>query len=107
MKKSTHTPNEITFENMPQALSKVYEEVSFIRTQLSELKQNFEPKVPTELLTRNEAADWFKCNLSTIHNWTVRGILIPHGISGRVYYKRSEIEATLIAFGKNRGADNE
>lgn len=74
-----------------------------LENQIKELKQNFEPKVPTELLTRNETAELLKCDLSTIHNWTVKGKLIPYGICGRVYYKRSEIEAVLLPFGKNKG----
>ena len=88
---------------MPQAVSKVYKEVSLIRNQIEEIKNNFEPKIPVELLTRNEVAEMFKCDLSTVHNWTVRGILIPHGIANRVYYKRHELEAVLIPFGKNKG----
>ena len=32
---------EITFENMPQAVAKVYDEVSLIRNDLIELKKNF------------------------------------------------------------------
>ena len=47
MKNST-PPNEISFNNMPQAVAKVYDEVFLIRNQLAELKQNFEPKTPTE-----------------------------------------------------------
>ncbi|MDQ3022684.1 MAG: helix-turn-helix domain-containing protein [Bacteroidota bacterium] len=100
------TPNEVTFDNMPQAVAKVYDEVFLIKNQLAEIKKDFAPKVPTEYLTRNEVAEWLKCDLSTIHNWTKKGTLIPYGIGNRVYYKRNEVEAVLIPFGKNRGADN-
>ena len=102
MKNST-PPNEISFNNMPQAVAKVYDEVFLIRNQLAELKQNFEPKTPTEYLTRTQVSEMLKCDLSSVHNWTVKGLLIPYGISNRVYYKRSEVEAALIPFGKNRG----
>lgn len=78
-----------------------------LQEQLNELKQNFQPKVPDELLTRNETATFFKCDLSTIHNWSVKGILIPFGICGRVFYKRSDLESALIPFGKNKGTDHE
>lgn len=74
-----------------------------LQTQLSEIKQSFEPKKPTEYITRNELAELLKCDLSTIHNWTKKGKLIPYGIGNRVYYKRSEIEAVLLPFGKNKG----
>ena len=84
-----------------------YEEITSLfqglQNQLTEIKKNFEPKAPTEYLTRTELAEMLKCDISTIHNWTTKGILIPHGIGNRVYYKRKEVEAALLPFGKNRG----
>jgi excisionase family DNA binding protein len=71
-----------------------------LQIQLTELKQNFEPKTPTEYLTRSEVAEMLKCDLSTIHNWTKKGKLMPYGIGSRVYYKRHEVESVLIPFGK-------
>lgn len=68
-----------------------------LQSQLAELKQNFEPKAPTEYLTRSEVAEMLKCDLSTIHNWTKKGKLIPYGVGNRVYYKRSEVESAIIA----------
>jgi excisionase family DNA binding protein len=73
-----------------------------LELQLLELKQNFEPKAPAEYLTRNEVAELLKCDLSTVHNWTKRGNLIPYGIGNRVYYKRSEVEAVLVPFGRRK-----
>ena len=78
-----------------------------LQNQLTELKESFEPKTPTEYLTRAEVADLLKCDLSTLHNWTRKGKLIPYGIGNRVYFKRSEIELVLVPFGKNKGGDNE
>lgn len=95
--------NQITFENMPQAVSQVYDELFLIKAQLEELAKNFEPKTPTEYLTRTEVAEMLKCDLSTIHNWTKKGKLIPYGIGNRVYYKRNEVEAVLVPFGQNKG----
>lgn len=67
-----------------------------VKKQLEELKKNFEPKTPTEYLTRRETADLLKVDLSTIHNWTKKGKLQPYGLGGKVYYKRSEVESSLI-----------
>lgn len=67
-----------------------------LQNQLIELKQFFEPKAPSEYLTRSEVADLFKCDLSTIHNWTKKRKLKSYGIGNRVYYKRSEIESALV-----------
>jgi excisionase family DNA binding protein len=91
---------EITFENMPQAVAKVNEALSTVLTLIEDIKKNFEPKQPTELLTREEMSNLLKCDLSTIHNWTKKGKLHAYGIGNRVYYKRSEVEASLVSFGK-------
>ena len=67
-----------------------------VKKQLEELKKNFEPKTPTEYLTRKEVAELFKVDLSTIHNRVKNGKLMPYGIGGRVYFKRAEIEQAII-----------
>jgi excisionase family DNA binding protein len=87
----------ITFDNLPSAVAKVSNEVSIIRNQLEELKNSFEPKTPEENLTRDEVAKILKCDISTVHNWTAKGKLKKYGIGNRVYYKRSEVEAAIIA----------
>lgn len=78
-----------------------------LQNQIKELKQNFEPKTPTEYITRSELAEMLKCDLSTIHNWCKKGKIQPYGIGNRVYFKRSEIEAVLLPFGKKKGANDE
>ena len=88
----------------PEQITSLFEG---LQNQISDLKQNFEPKIPTEYLTRSEVAEMLKCDLSTIHNWTKKGKLIPYGIGNRVYYKRHEVEAVLIPFGKNKGGEHE
>ena len=77
----------------PEQITSLFEG---LQNQITELKQNFQPKVPTEYLTRNELAEMLKCDLSTIHNWTKKGKIKPYGIGNRVYYKRSEIEKVLL-----------
>ena len=68
-----------------------------VQSQLQELKSSFQPKTPTEYLTRQEVAELFKVNLSTVHNWTKNGTLISYGMGGsRIYYKRSEIDETIV-----------
>lgn len=71
-----------------------------VKNQLEELKKNFEPKTPTEFLTKQETAELLKVNLSSINNWTKRGILQRYALSGRVYYKRSEIENAVVKLKK-------
>lgn len=67
-----------------------------VRSQLEELKKSFQPKTPEEYLTRKETAELLKINLSSLWNWTRKGRLKSYGISGKVYYKRSEVESALI-----------
>ncbi len=78
-----------------------------LQQQLTDLKKNLEPKKPTELLTRNEVAELLKVDLSTIHNWCKNGKLLPFGIGNRIYFKRSDIENTLVNLSKKKGAENE
>jgi len=91
MQKNATLIHEITYD---QLLS-LFEG---LQKQLTELKQNFEPNTPTQYLTRNELAELLKCDLSTIHNWTKKGKLIPYGIGNRVYYKRNEVESAILRF---------
>lgn len=42
-------------------------------------------------LTRQEAADYLKVDLSTIWNWTNKGKLISYSIGNRRYYNKQEI----------------
>lgn len=66
-----------------------------IKTELETLKNEFQTKEPNEFLTRNEVKDLLKVDLSTIWNWTRKGKLRAYGISGRVYYRRAEVEAAI------------
>ena len=70
--------------------------VEGIKTQLDDLKSHFQPKIPTEYLTRAEVKELLKVDLSTVHNWTKRGKLQAYGVGGRIYYKRSEIDSSII-----------
>lgn len=66
-----------------------------VKAELEELKKEFQPKEPTEYLTRNEVRDLLKVDLSTIWNWQRKGKLKAYGIGNRVYYRRDEVEAAM------------
>jgi predicted DNA-binding transcriptional regulator AlpA len=66
-----------------------------VQSQLEDLKKHFTPKEPNQYLTRSEVAKMFGVDLSTLHNWNKKKILNPIGLGSRVYYLRSEIEASL------------
>jgi excisionase family DNA binding protein len=69
-----------------------------IQNDIKELKKSMQPRTSDENLTRKEAASMLKCDISTIHNWTKKGKLIPYKLGNRVYYKRSQIESVMIPF---------
>lgn len=71
-----------------------------VKTQLNDLKTHFQPKEPTEYLTRVEVAKMLKIDLSSVHNWTKKGILNAYQIGGRVLYKRAEVESAIIKLNK-------
>ena len=77
----------------PEEVNKPVLEV--INEGFEKLLKQFQPKIPTEYLTRNEVKELLKIDLSTVHNWTKRGKLKSYGIGNRVYYKRSEVEAAI------------
>lgn len=59
-----------------------------------------------ELLTRQEAADYLKIDLSTLWKWTKESKLLSYGINGRVYYRLSEIDEALIPLNSPYGNKN-
>jgi excisionase family DNA binding protein len=87
--------NSTLIENI--SYEEILKEFKEIRDQIREIKEKFEPKKPTEYLTRNEVAEMLKCDLSTLWNWQKKGKIIPYGIGNRIYFKRSEIEEAIIS----------
>ena len=68
-----------------------------IKSKLEELEKKFQPKEPTKYVTRNFVADeMLHCDLSTVHNLTVKGILTKYQIGGRVLYIHEEVENAII-----------
>ncbi|MFY7665315.1 helix-turn-helix domain-containing protein [Flavobacterium sp.] len=66
-----------------------------VKIQLNEFLKHYKPKEPNEYLTRAEVAKMFNVDLSTVHNWCKSGKLKPLGLGARVYFLRSEVEASL------------
>ena len=82
--------NQITPEQLEKQI------IDGVKNQLNALIEHFQPKEPTEYLTRHEVANLLKVDISTVHNWTKNGKLTSYNMVGRVYYNRSEIEAAMI-----------
>ncbi len=65
-----------------------------VRVLFNELKN--ELKLTTELLTPKDVARFLKCDIKTISNWRRSGRLIAYGKGSRVYFKKHEVEQSLI-----------
>ena len=66
-----------------------------VKIQLQEFLKHLTPTQPKEYLTRQEVAKMFDVDISTVHNWCKSKRLNPLGIGSRVYFLRSEVEASL------------
>jgi hypothetical protein len=66
-----------------------------VKRQLDEFLKHFKPQQPKEYLTRQEVAKMFNVDISTVHNWCKSKRLNPLGIGSRVYFLRTEVEASL------------
>jgi len=66
-----------------------------VKTQLEELKNSF-PNPQTDYLTRKDVVKLLQINLSTLHNWTKKGILSSYSIGSRIYYRRDEVNNAIV-----------
>ena len=87
--------NAILLHNLaPKDLQELIEKT--VSKQLETFVKNVPIENPDELLTRVEASNLLKINITTLHNWTKKGNIIAYGIGNRVYYKRGELMGSLI-----------
>jgi predicted DNA-binding transcriptional regulator AlpA len=80
----------VTYEQFVKLMSDVF------REQLKEFKKELNTKADNDdLLTREQTATLLQINLSTLYHWTNKGRVKPYRLLNKVYYKRSEIMASL------------
>lgn len=70
-------------------------ENSLIPKLTEKLSEKFQPKEPTEYLTRSEVCKLLKIDLSTLHRWRKEKTIPSYGYGNRVYFKRSEIDEIM------------
>ena len=86
---------QVTSEQLQQAI------IEGVNSKLDALKEHLQPKEPTKYITRNYIADeMLHCDVSTVHNLSVKGILQKYQIGGRVLYKRKEVENAIVKLKK-------
>jgi DNA-binding transcriptional regulator YiaG len=69
--------------------------VNDVKNYLDDFLKNFKPIPQKEYLSRNDVAKMLGVDISTISNWQKSGKLNPLAISGRIYFLRSEVEASI------------
>lgn len=69
-----------------------------LKPEFEELKKNYEPKSPSQLMTRKEVAAFLRTDESTIRVWEKAGKLKSYAIGGKILLKREEVEQALISF---------
>ena len=80
--------------------AKLLEDLELIKSQLQDLKNNYQPKEPKKYLTRQEVAEMLSIDLSTLWNWQNKQIVKPKQIGGRILFLRSDIENSIVSLKK-------
>ncbi|WP_313030202.1 helix-turn-helix domain-containing protein [Soonwooa sp.] len=62
----------------------------------AQLSAEFQPKQPSEYLTRLEVCKLLKIDLSTLHRWRKDGIISSFGVGNRIYFLRSDIDELIL-----------
>lgn len=90
------TISNLTFENLPKSVENIEKMLIKTMEKVDELNSKLINQQSDEFITRDEVASLFKVDLSTIHNWVKKGKLKKYGIGKRVYFKRSEINDSIL-----------
>ena len=56
-----------------------------VKKYFQELLSQQKEKETSDFLTRQQVAEMFSIDLSTVHNWTKQGKLIPYGMGGGAF----------------------
>lgn len=68
-----------------------------VKSHIDDLKKHLQPQLSEETyLTINQVAEKFSVSKVTINNWQNNGTLKPLQLSGRIYFRLSDIEKSLI-----------
>lgn len=91
MQNQTILLQSITLEELTKRIGKDVKDEINVLLKNQQLKNDQD-----ELLTRIEASELLKIDLSTLWHWTNKGKVKAYAISSRRYYKRSELIESLI-----------
>ncbi|MFO8065952.1 MAG: helix-turn-helix domain-containing protein [Bacteroidales bacterium] len=87
--------NTLTFDQLPNEVSRQNERLERIENLLKELKEQNQPETPDELLTVEQAAEFLSLATPTIYGLVQRGELPVMKRSKRLYFSKHELLAYL------------
>lgn len=88
---------QIQFVGMSPADLVAELEASLLPKLKAQLSAEFQPKNPTEYLTKNEACELLRVSQSTLWRWKKKGSLSAYSAEGKVLFKRAEIDGFINA----------
>lgn len=69
--------------------------VESLKKEIEILKTQFQPKEPTQWISRNDVAKMLSVSHTTLYSWNKKKILTSYSIGNLVYYKRDEVNNAL------------
>lgn len=74
------------------------QEIQELKSQVSRLeKRLITNQSSNDFITSKDVMKWLKISLATVHRWKDKGVIVGYMIGGKLFFKRSEITATLEA----------
>ena len=95
---SSTQKNDFLFIQNPEEFKQSL--ISDFKKELKAVELSLKTKPAVEYLTRQDLAKMFSVDISTIHNWKVKGILKAVQIGGRVYYRSSDVQQAIVELKK-------
>jgi hypothetical protein len=89
MQRNSILLQDVGLEQLTELITKV------VKAETNDLKKYYQPIQPKEYLTRSEVAKMFSVDISSVANWQKSKRLNPLSLGGRIYFLRSEVEASL------------
>jgi hypothetical protein len=89
MQRNSVLLESLTVEQLQQIIG------TSVKNGIQQLQKDLQPLQPNEYLTRQEVAKMFSIDISSVNNWSKNGKLKPLGMGGRVYFLRSDVEASI------------
>jgi len=80
-----HTSKDELIHNILQGVEK----------KLNEFEKKFQPKEPTQWLTKKEVAAILSVSLVTIDSWGKKGVLSPFRVGNMIRFDRKQVEQSL------------